>query len=89
MTAEDPFQEPEMKMTQQQMMEYRVPLEVRDYCAHLTIPLNRCRRDNYFLPWTCKHEKHEYELCQYSDFVRRINMHKAKKRQEREEARGE
>ena len=31
----------------------RVPLAYRDSCAHLLIPLNRCRFDNYFVPWAC------------------------------------
>ncbi|RKP34537.1 NADH-ubiquinone oxidoreductase B18 subunit-domain-containing protein [Dimargaris cristalligena] len=89
MLAEDPFKEPEMKMTQRQLAEYRIPLEVRDYCAHLLVPLNRCRYDNFFLAWTCKHEKHEYELCQHNDFMRRVNMKKEKKRLERQKARDE
>ncbi|KAJ1980250.1 hypothetical protein H4R35_001200 [Dimargaris xerosporica] len=61
------FKEPEMKMTQQQMAEYRIPIELRDYCAHMLVLLNRCRRDNFFLRWKCGHERHEYELCQYNE----------------------
>jgi hypothetical protein len=26
----------------------------RDSCAHLLIPLNRCRGETYFLPWKCE-----------------------------------
>ena len=36
--------EREMKVTQEQMAEARIDLAYRDYCAHLLIPLNRCRR---------------------------------------------
>jgi hypothetical protein len=36
--------EREMKVTQEQMAEARLDLAYRDYCAHLLIPLNRCRR---------------------------------------------
>jgi hypothetical protein len=36
--------EREMKVTQEQMSEARLDLAYRDYCAHLLIPLNRCRR---------------------------------------------
>ena len=36
--------EREMKVTQAQMAEARLDLAYRDYCAHLLIPLNRCRR---------------------------------------------
>jgi len=31
----------------------RLPLAYRDSCAHLLIPLNRCRFDTYYLPWKC------------------------------------
>ena len=37
-------EEREMKVTQEQMAEARIDLAYRDYCAHLLIPLNRCRR---------------------------------------------
>jgi len=32
----------------------RLPLAYRDSCAHLLIPLNKCRFDNYYLPWRCE-----------------------------------
>lgn len=46
-----------------------VPIEWRDYCAHRLIPLNKCRRENYFLPWRCEEERHSYEECQYHQYV--------------------
>jgi NADH dehydrogenase (ubiquinone) 1 beta subcomplex subunit 7 len=36
------------------MREAKLPLAYRDSCAHLLIPLNRCRYDTYFLPWKCE-----------------------------------
>jgi hypothetical protein len=32
----------------------RLPLPYRDSCAHLLIPLNRCRHEEYYLPWKCE-----------------------------------
>lgn len=32
----------------------RLPLAYRDSCAHLLIPLNRCRFEEYYLPWKCE-----------------------------------
>jgi len=29
-----------MKVSQQDMMDHKVPIHVRDYCAHILIPLN-------------------------------------------------
>ena len=37
-----------------QMSDARLPLAYRDSCAHLLIPLNKCRRDEYYLPWKCE-----------------------------------
>lgn len=32
----------------------RLPIPYRDSCAHLLIPLNRCRFEEYYLPWKCE-----------------------------------
>mmetsp|Transcript_16410 Transcript_16410/g.51576 ORF Transcript_16410/g.51576 Transcript_16410/m.51576 type:complete len:84 (+) Transcript_16410:45-296(+) len=63
---------PQMKATQREMMEAKIPLAWRDYCADRLIPLNECRSANWWLPWTCKHEKHVYEKCQYKEYMRRV-----------------
>lgn len=59
----------EMKATQQGMVKSRIPLEYRDYCAHLLMPLNKCRGETFYLPWKCENERHEYEKCQYDEWV--------------------
>lgn len=58
-----------MYVTEAEMMANKVPLSARDYCAHLVIPLNRCRQANNYLPWTCQNQKHEYEKCFYEESV--------------------
>jgi len=40
--------------TREQMSEARLPLAYRDSCANLLIPLNRCRYEEYYLPWKCE-----------------------------------
>ncbi len=45
----------------------QVDLALRDACAHLLIPLNKCRRATFFLPWKCEDERHGYEACQYAE----------------------
>lgn len=32
----------------------RLPLAYRDSCANLLIPLNRCRQEEFYLPWKCE-----------------------------------
>jgi len=58
-----------MHATQEQLRDAKVDLAYRDFCAHLLIPLNNCRKENYFLPWRCGHERHVYEKCQYKECV--------------------
>lgn len=36
------------------MSEARLPIAYRDSCANLLIPLNRCRYEEYYLPWKCE-----------------------------------
>ncbi|KAF2858378.1 putative NADH-ubiquinone oxidoreductase B18 subunit [Piedraia hortae CBS 480.64] len=54
------------------MADARLPMAYRDSCAHLLIPLNKCRYDNYYLNWRCKDERHSYEKCQYEEFLERV-----------------
>lgn len=55
----------EMKATHEEMRAARLPISYRDYCAHLLIPLNKCRKETFYLPFKCTDERHEYERCQY------------------------
>lgn len=54
------------------MKKEKIPLEWRDRCALLWIPLNKCRKETYFAPWKCTQLRHDYEECQYLDFKRRV-----------------
>jgi len=56
-----------MKVSDEEMEKYQIQKYYRDYCAHLLIPLNKCRFDNYFLPFRCVEERHTYEQCQYDE----------------------
>ena len=41
MGESDEHDEQKMRVSHQQMSDSRVPLHVRDYCAHVLIPLNK------------------------------------------------
>jgi NADH dehydrogenase (ubiquinone) 1 beta subcomplex subunit 7 len=41
-------------LSRKQMSDARLPLAYRDSCAHLLVPLNRCRFEQYYLPWRCQ-----------------------------------
>ncbi|KAF2278727.1 putative NADH-ubiquinone oxidoreductase B18 subunit [Westerdykella ornata] len=64
-------QEPK-KATRAEMSAAKLPLPYRDSCAHLLIPLNRCRFEEFYLPWKCENERHSYEKCQYEEFKQRM-----------------
>eukprot|EP00899_Mesostigma_viride_P026895 jgi/Mesvir1/7390/Mv19191-RA.1 len=47
--------------------------------AGLLIPLNKCRREELYLPWKCQDERHAYEKCQYVEFLKRVKAKQAMK----------
>jgi hypothetical protein len=47
--------------TREEMSAARLPLPYRDSCAHLLIPLNRCRYEEFYLPWKCEVRKTWHE----------------------------
>ncbi|CAN1152087.1 NADH dehydrogenase [ubiquinone] 1 beta subcomplex subunit 7, partial [Linum perenne] len=61
-----------MIATQAEMVEARVPMAYRDQCAHLLIPLNKCRQSEFYLPWKCENERHSYEKCEYELVMERM-----------------
>ncbi|KAG6477793.1 hypothetical protein ZIOFF_061224 [Zingiber officinale] len=76
-----------MIATQQEMEENRVPIPYRDECAHLLIPLNKCRSAEFFLPWKCENERHVYEKCEYELIMERmLQMQKIRELEERKKA---
>ena len=57
---------------QEDMNNAKLEIGYRDFCAHLLIPLNECRRKEMYLPWKCEHERHAYEKCEYLEYKRRV-----------------
>ena len=55
-------------ISDEELAKERIPLAARDYCAHLLVDLNRCRRRTLYLPFKCTEEKHEYEQCLYKEY---------------------
>jgi len=57
------------KAAQQEMEAARLDLGYRDHCAHLLIPLNECRQQTSYMPWSCQDLRHAYEKCQYDEYA--------------------
>ncbi|XP_064386820.1 NADH dehydrogenase [ubiquinone] 1 beta subcomplex subunit 7-like [Halichondria panicea] len=73
----------EMQVTSEEMSEAQVPLNLRDYCAHYFIPLMKCRKENYYLPWKCKKEKHSWEECQFQDYLDRVRQKRSQQKSDK------
>ncbi|TDL15797.1 hypothetical protein BD410DRAFT_732142 [Rickenella mellea] len=58
--------------SQEELKANKVPLGYRDQCSSILIGLNKCRRENNYLPWECNDQRHSYEKCQYDDYMRRM-----------------
>ena len=56
-----------MIATEEQMMSAKLPLENRDYCAHLALKILECRKEVWPWAYKCTPEKHEYLNCQYEE----------------------
>ena len=56
----------------EEMRAARLPISFRDYCAHLLIPLNKCRQSTLYLPWKCSDERHTYEKCEYVEHLEAV-----------------
>ena len=56
-----------MIATEEEMKEARIPVAWRDYCAHILIKLNSCRKETMYRVDKCTELRHEYEKCQYEE----------------------
>eukprot|EP00562_Extubocellulus_spinifer_P031960 CAMPEP_0178725458 /NCGR_PEP_ID=MMETSP0699-20121125/26690_1 /TAXON_ID=265572 /ORGANISM="Extubocellulus spinifer, Strain CCMP396" /LENGTH=132 /DNA_ID=CAMNT_0020376805 /DNA_START=217 /DNA_END=615 /DNA_ORIENTATION=- len=55
----------------QSLSDAKIPLAFRDTCAHLLVPLNKCRRTTWWSPNKCGHERHTYEECLWNSYLQR------------------
>lgn len=68
---------PSKKQDLELLKKEHVPLAFRDNCAHLLVPLNQCRRQTFFNPNSCGHQRHIYEECEFIAWERRVAAKKA------------
>ena len=68
----NPAANPKSDQDLEAMAKEHVPLAFRDTCAHLLMPLNKCRRKTWWSPNQCGHERHTYEECLYNSYLQRV-----------------
>ncbi|KAG8240384.1 hypothetical protein J437_LFUL002526 [Ladona fulva] len=69
-----------MIATDEELSSAKIPLENRDYCAHLLLKYQSCRADVWPFPYKCAHEKHEYLTCEYEDYILRMKEYERERR---------
>jgi NADH dehydrogenase (ubiquinone) 1 beta subcomplex subunit 7 len=58
------------------LKKHQIPIALRDSCAHLLVPLNECRRETFFNPDRCTHQRHIYEECEFIAWSARVDEKK-------------
>jgi len=78
-----------MQATEEEMAAARIPLQYRDHCAHILIPLNKCRKKNMFMRTDeCHDMMHTYERCQFALYQDREKLSKQQQLDKFAEKRG-
>lgn len=70
----NPAAEPKKDQDLAALKDAKIPLAYRDKCGHLLVDLNKCRRENFFSPNQCGHERHTYEECEYYAWMDRVHI---------------
>lgn len=88
-----PRKERQMEISWEEMEKAGLDYQERDFCAHILVKFYKCREQHAPLTsYMCGHIKHEYEACEYQDYILRMKeyererrlMLRAKRIQERE-----
>ena len=68
----NPEAEPRKDQDLEAIKKAQIPIAWRDTCSHILIDLNKCRRDTWWNPNKCEHERHTYEECEYNAYLQRV-----------------
>lgn len=70
-----------IQATREELDRANIPLDRRDYCVDYFLKFLRCREQKYpRVNSGCHHEKHEYDQCEYEDYVLRMKEYEREKR---------
>ena len=67
-----PGSEPRKDQDMQAIKDAKIPLAWRDTCSHILVGLNKCRRETWWNPNKCEHDRHIYEECEYNAYLQRV-----------------
>eukprot|EP01083_Nonionella_stella_P017391 48654_1 len=66
----DPTKRHVMQVSERDCVRHGVVQNMRDLCAHICIPLDKCRRFTFGAPWRCKELQIAYTRCLNNDSYR-------------------
>lgn len=69
-----------MLASETEMRAAKLPKRYRDYCAHKLLELEDCKKYNFPMIRRCGHQMHEWEKCQYEDYVMRMKEFERERR---------
>lgn len=55
------------------MREANMTIRLRSWCAHHVMPLQKCRSENFWLPYKCEHEREMFEKCRYKEYAKQCD----------------
>eukprot|EP00745_Piridium_sociabile_P004599 TRINITY_DN127713_c0_g2_i1.p1 TRINITY_DN127713_c0_g2~~TRINITY_DN127713_c0_g2_i1.p1 ORF type:complete len:128 (-),score=25.22 TRINITY_DN127713_c0_g2_i1:744-1127(-) len=74
-------QERTVKATREDLDRASIALDRRDYCVDFYLKFLQCRAQSFpRVTSGCHHEKHDYDQCEYEDFILRMKEYEREKR---------
>ncbi|VDM63883.1 unnamed protein product [Angiostrongylus costaricensis] len=71
----------EMKVSWEEMDQFKLKPGQRDYCAHLLIPYIKCQRAHApFAGYFCDDKRAAWDKCEYEDYIMRIKEFERERR---------
>ncbi|XP_043596557.1 NADH dehydrogenase [ubiquinone] 1 beta subcomplex subunit 7 [Bombus pyrosoma] len=69
-----------MPVSEEDLIAAKVPVEYRDYCAHIFLEYKRCFIKKFPFVILCAEEAHKYKECEYDDDVLRAKEYERERR---------
>ncbi|KAI4472802.1 hypothetical protein M0802_016497 [Mischocyttarus mexicanus] len=68
-------------VTEKEMIAAKLPKRYRDYCAHKLLEYEDCKKYHYpLLQSRCGHQLHDWQQCQFEDYVLRMKEYERERR---------
>ncbi|KAG6796221.1 NADH dehydrogenase [ubiquinone] 1 beta subcomplex subunit 7 [Apis mellifera caucasica] len=69
-----------MPLSEEEMIAAKIPHDLRDYCAHYYLDYIRCYMEKFPFVTRCVTEIHNYQKCEYDDYILRGKEYERERR---------